>query len=336
MTLSNRQFLLAQIPQGKLGAEHFRMTQTPTPVPGDGEVLVRVRWIALDAANRSWMLGASYRAALTAGQVMAGAGLAEVVDSRAPGFEPGDWVYGDLGWQEYASLPAPSLRKVGRATPMSHLLSIYGVAGLTAYFGLLRCGQPKAGETVVVSAAAGAVGSIAGQIARIKGCRTVGIAGGPDKCALIRSEFGFDAAVDYKSYPGNIGGLYQALQVASQGGIDVYFDNVGGETLEACLFGMKLHGRVVACGAVSMYDGTVPYGVRGLAGIVSKRVTLRGFIVSDFYGEREQALYELKAWVDAGQIKVREDIIEGLENLPAALIGLLAGANIGKRIVKVA
>jgi NADPH-dependent curcumin reductase CurA len=334
MSVSNRQFLLAEIPKGKLSVEHFRLNTAAAPVPGNGEVLARVRYVALDAANRAWMLGPSYRAALTAGEVMAGAGLAEVVESRAEGFGPGDLVYGDTGWQEYAALPARNLRKVGPATPMSHLLSVYGVAGLTAYFGLLECGQPKAGETVVVSAAAGAVGSIAGQISRIKGCRVVGVTGGADKCALLTSEFGFDAAVDYKAHTGNPGGLYQALQTACQGGIDVYFDSVGGEVLEACLFGMKPHGRIAACGAVSMYDGSVPYGLRGVSTIISKRVTLRGFIVSDFYVRREQALAELKEWVESGALKVREDIIEGFENLPAALIGLLAGANIGKRMVK--
>jgi len=335
MPMSNRQFLLAEIPKGKLGLEHFRLTTIAMPVPGDGEVLARVRYIALDAANRAWMLGPSYRAALTAGQVMAGAGLAEVVESRAEGFEPGDLVYGDIGWQEYAALPVSNLRKVGPASPMSYSLSVYGVAGLTAYFGLLECGQPQAGETVVVSAAAGAVGSIAGQISRIKGCRVVGVAGGADKCALLISEFGFDAAVDYKAHIGNPGGLYRALQTACQGGIDVYFDNVGGEILETCLFAMKRHGRIAACGAVSMYDGSVPYGLRSVSTIISNRVTLRGFIVSDFYARRDLALAELKGWVESGALKVREDIIEGFENLPAALVGLLAGANIGKRMVRV-
>ena len=233
-------------------------------------------------------------------------------------------------------LSARQLMRLGSAEPLTYLLSVYGVAGLTAYFGLLECGKPAAGETVVVSAAAGAVGSIAGQIAKLKGCRTIGIAGGAEKCALLTSEFGFDAAVDYKAHAGNGLALYNALQAACGGGIDVYFDNVGGEILDTCLFMMNTHGRVACCGAVSMYDGSMPYGVRGIAGIVSKRVTMRGFIVSDFYEQRDTALADLERWVESGQLKVREDVIDGFENLPAALIGLLAGENVGKRMVKVA
>jgi NADPH-dependent curcumin reductase CurA len=337
MVRTNRQILLHQLPQGKLAREHFRLNEAPAPMPGDGEVLVRTRYVALDAANRAWMLGVTYRAALSAGQVMAGASMVEVVESRSPDFASGDLAYTDAaGWQDYAVLPAARLRKLTPIEPLTYLLNVYGVAGLTAYFGLLECGRPQPGETVVVSAAAGAVGSIVGQIAKIKGCRTVGIAGGADKCALLMSEFGFDAAVDYKAYAGNGMGLYQALQAACGGGIDVYFDNVGGEILDTCLFAMNLHGRVACCGAVSMYDGSALYGVRGMSGVISKRINIRGFIVSDFYDQREKAVAELKAWVDSGALKVREDIVDGLENLPAALIGLLAGENIGKRLVKVA
>jgi len=329
----NRQILIAELPQGKLGPEHFRLTERPTPSPAEGEVLVRTRYVALDAANRAWMLGQTYRAGLSAGEVMAGAALAEVVESRDPGFAPGDLVYADTGWQDYAAFPAGQLRPAGAAHPVTHLLSVYGVAGLTAYFGLLECAWPKPGETVVVSAAAGAVGSLVGQIAKLKGCRTVGIAGGTDKCALLTSALGFDAAVDYKAHEGMA--LYQALQSACGGGIDVYFDNVGGPILDTCLFAMKEHGRIAACGSVSMYDGGVPYGVRAMAMIVSKRVNIRGFIVSDFRDRWPAALAELRAWVEAGQLKVYEDVIDGLENLPAALIGLLAGENVGKRMVKV-
>jgi NADPH-dependent curcumin reductase CurA len=285
---------------------------------------------------RAWMMGQTYRAALSAGEVMAGSGLAEVVESRDPAFAPGDLVYAETGWQRLAVLPANRLQKVAPMAPLTHLLSVYGVAGLTAYLGLKECGRPKVGETVVVSAAAGAVGGLVGQIAKLWGCRTVGLAGGPAKCALLTSELGFDAAVDYKAYAGDMPGLYQALQEATGGGADVYFDNVGGEILDAVLFGMKPFGRVALCGAVSVYDGGVPYGVRGLGGMVSKRIAMRGFIVSDFYDQREAALAELKGWVESGQIKVREDVMEGLENLPAALIGLLAGDNVGKRLVRIA
>ena len=335
MSLANRQILLAAIPEGKLAPEHFRLTESPAPSPADGEVLVRTRYVALDAANRAWMMGATYRAGLSAGQVMDGAGLGEVVESRAPGFAPGDLVYAQTGWQDCAVFPAGHLRRAAAIEPLTHLLSVYGVAGLTAYFGLLECAWPKAGETVVVSAAAGAVGSLVGQIARLKGCRTVGIAGGAEKCALLTSALGFDAAVDYKAHADGMA-LYQALQAACGGGIDVYFDNVGGPILDTCLFAMNEHGRIAACGAVSMYDGGIPYGVRGMAGIVSKRVNIRGFIVSDFIDQWPAARSELTAWVESGELNVLEDVIDGLEALPAALIGLLAGENVGKRMVKVA
>jgi NADPH-dependent curcumin reductase CurA len=335
MSQKNRQFLIDQIPKGKLSTEHFRLAEGPIPSPGDGEVLLRVRYVSLDAANRAWMLGPTYRAALKAGEVMAGGALAEVVESRSGGLKPGDLVIGDTGWREYAAVPAAAVMKVMPREPLSHAVSVYGVAGLTAYFGLLECGRPKAGDTVVVSAAAGSVVSIVGKIARIKGCRVVGIAGGAEKCALLTSQLGFDAAVDYKRFAGNLE-FYQALQAACRGGIDVYFDNVGGETLDACLFGMKEHGRIAACGAVSRYDGAAPYGVQGTPAIISKRLTVRGFIVTDFFSQSAQALSDLEGWVRSGQLKVLEDIVIGFENLPAALVGLLAGENIGKRMVKVA
>jgi hypothetical protein len=331
--MDNRQIVLAQLPQGRLGEQHFAARTAERPSPGEGEVLVRALYISLDAANRAWMQGATYRSALQAGDVMAGGALAEVIESRADHLRPGDLVFADTGWQEWAALPARHLRALPRMEPLSHLLSVYGVAGLTAYFGLLECGRPRSGETVVVSAAAGSVGSIVGQIAAIKGCRAIGIAGGAEKCALLESELGFDAAVDYKA-----GDTRRALKAACPEGIDVYFDNVGGDILEACLFNMNLHGRIACCGAVSQYDREAPpHGPRGVPGlIVTKRLTLTGFVVMDFYDRREAALRDLHAWVDSGQLKVREDVMEGLDSLPAALVGLLAGDNIGKRMVKVA
>ena len=296
-------------------------------------MLLRVRLISLDAANRAWMQGATYREAVTAGSVMAGGAIAEVVESKAPGFAAGDLVFADTGWQDYAVLPAKRLVKVPKIEPMTHLISVYGVAGLTAYFGLLRIGEPKAGDTVVVSAAAGSVGSLVGQIAKIKGCRVVGIAGGQAKCDWLVKDLGFDAAVDYKS-----GSLAKALKEAAPKGIDVYFDNVGGDILEACLFQMNNGGRVACCGAISAYDGAAPpAGPRGVPGlIVVKRLTLKGFIVMDFFAERDKAIADLVSWVAAGKLKVEEDVIDGLENTPRALIGLLAGDNRGKRMVKVA
>jgi len=327
----NRQVLLVEKPTGKLGPEHFKLVDGAVPEPKDGEALLRVRYISLDAANRAWMHGATYRAAVEANTVMAGGGIAEVISSKAPGLAPGDIVFGDTGWQDYAAVPAKHLSKMPKLEPMTHLLSVYGIAGLTAYFGLLDVGKPKPGETVVVSAAAGSVGSLVGQIAKIKGCRVVGIAGGKDKCDWLTRELGFDAAVDYKD-----GAVFKALKAAAPNGIDVYFDNVGGDILEACLAQMNLRGRIACCGAISQYDGapsaTGPRGVPGL--IVVKRLIMQGFIVMDYMDRRDAALAELQSWVASGRLKVQEDVIEGLENTPQALIGLLAGENRGKRMVK--
>jgi len=331
---ANRQFVIDHLPTSRLTPDVFRAAESAIPSPGEGEVLVRTRYISLDAANRAWMWGATYRAAIKAGDVMAGGGMAEVVESRAPGFAAGDLVWGDTGWQDYAVLNGKHVTKLGKAPagePITYLMSVYGVAGLTAYFGLLECGQPKAGETVVVSAAAGSVGSIVGQIAKIKGCRTVGIAGGQAKCDLLTRDLGFDAAVDYKAES-----FSKAMRAAVPKGIDVYFDNVGGSVLEACLFNMNNNGRIACCGAVSQYDSPQAHGPRGVPGlIVTKRLTMRGFIVMDFEEHNAKALAELSGWVASGQLKVREDIIDGFNNLPNALIGLLAGDNVGKRMVKV-
>jgi NADPH-dependent curcumin reductase CurA len=328
----NRQILLVEKPSGKLGPEHFKLSNAAVPEPGDGEALLRVRYISLDAANRAWMHGATYRSAVEANTVMAGGGIAEVVSSKAPGLAPGDLVFADTGWQDYAALPAKHLTRMPKVEPMTHLLSVYGIAGLTAYFGLLEVGKPKAGETVVVSAAAGSVGSLVGQIAKIKGCHVIGIAGGKDKCGWLTSELGFDAAVDYKD-----GAVFKALRAAAPKGIDVYFDNVGGDILEACLPQMNNHGRIACCGAISQYDG-VPsaHGPRGVPGlIVVKRLVMQGFIVMDFMAQRDKALADLQAWTSSGRLKVQEDVINGLENTPQALIGLLAGENRGKRMIKV-
>jgi NADPH-dependent curcumin reductase CurA len=330
---TNRQILLVDTPKGKLGPEHFRLREVEMPSANDGEVLLRVRYISLDAANRAWMQGATYRDAVEAGSVMAGGAVAEVVESKAPAFSRGDLVFADTGWQDYAVQPAKRLIKLPKIEPMTHLLSVYGIAGLTAYFGLLRIASPREGETVVVSAAAGSVGSIVGQIAKIKGCRVVGIAGGKAKCDWLVANLGFDAAVDYKA-----GSLFKALKAAAPKGIDVYFDNVGGDIFETCLAQMNMGGRISCCGAISAYDGAAPAtGPRGVPGlIVVKRLTVKGFIVTDFFAEREKAIAELQAWVAAGKLKVQEDVIDGLENTPRALIGLLAGDNRGKRMVKVA
>ena len=332
MTTTNRQIHIIELPKDKLGPQHFSLAQGPMPTAKDGELLLKTRLISLDAANRAWMQGATYRAAIEAGQVMAGGAVAEVLESKSPNFAKGDLVFADTGWQEYSSLPAKVAQKLPRIEPLTHLLSVYGVAGLTAYFGLLSVGKPKAGETVVVSAAAGSVGVFVGQIAKLKGCRVVGIAGGDKKCAWLKNELGFDEVIDYKAT--SVAG---ALKQAAPKGIDVYFDNVGGDILEACLFRMNQNGRISCCGAVSQYDGAAPaHGPRGIPGlIVTKRLTMQGFIVMDYMAERDRALAELQAWVKAGQVKVPEDILDGIENTPRALIGLLAGDNFGKRMVRV-
>jgi NADPH-dependent curcumin reductase CurA len=331
--MSNRQIVLDRLPAGdKLAQGHFALNVAERPSPGEGQVLLKTRYISLDAANRAWMQGATYRSALEGGQVMAGGGLSEVIESNVGHLKPGDLVFADAGWQEYAVLPGKTLSKLPDLKPETHLLSVYGIAGLTAYFGLLECGQPKPGDTVVVSAAAGSVGSIVGQIAKIKGCRVVGIAGGEAKGRWLTDELGFDAAVDYKSPE-----FKRQLRAAVPDGIDVFFDNTGGAVFEACLFAMKNFGRIACCGALSQYDGAPPaHGPRGIPGlIVTKRLTLRGFVVMDFAAQNDSALADLQAWVASGQLKVQEDIINGLENLPSALIGLLGGENRGKRMVRV-
>ncbi len=332
---TNRLILLVETPKGKLGSEHFKMAEAAIQsLSEDGTLLLRTHYISLDAANRAWMQGATYRDAVESGQVMAGGAIAEVIESKSSDFSAGDLVFADTGWQDYAVVPAKAAQKVPSMEPKTHLLSVYGVAGLTAYFGLLNCATPKAGETILVSAAAGSVGTLVGQIAKaaVPDCTVIGIAGTDEKCQWLKDELGFDATVNYKTEP-----VFKALKAVAPQGIDVYFDNVGGDILEAALFRMNNFGRIACCGAVSQYDGAPPSaGPRGVPGlIVTKRLNLRGFIMSDFPNEREKALKDLEGWVAEGKIKVQEDIIDGLENTPAALIGLLAGENRGKRMVKV-
>lgn len=325
----NRQILLAEVPTGKLAADHFRLVERPMPEPGDGQLLLRTRLLSIDAANRAWIQGATYRTPLGSGAVMAGLAVSEVVTSRAPGFVAGDIVFADSGWQDYAVLDAAAAMRQPATPVLSHLLSVFGTSSLTAHAGLLAVGRLKPGETVVVSGAAGSVGTAVGQIAKIVGARVVGIAGGEAKCRWLIDDLGFDAAIDYR------GRLSDGLRREVPAGIDLYFDNVGGEVLERCLFAMKDHARIVCCGAVSQYDGPKPaHGPRGLPGLlVTKRLTMRGFLVTDF--PREPALADLRRWVEQGRFRAVEDIIDGLENAPHALVEQLAGANRGKRMIKV-
>ncbi len=333
MAATNKQILLAQKPTDKLSVDHFKLSEGTMPQPGDGEVLCRTLIISQDAANRAWMQGKTYRDEIGAGDVMAGGVLAEVIQSNSDKFTTGDLVEADGGWQEYFAKSAKELQKRQRHDPLTNLLSVLGVTGKTAYFGLLKIGDPQPGETVVVSAAAGAVGNVVGQIAKIKGAHVVGIAGGAEKCAWLTSDLGFDAAIDYRQE-----NLFQALKEKCPNGIDVYFDNVGGDILGAVLFRMNMHGRIACCGAVSQYDtGNPAPGPRGVPGLlVTKRLKMQGFIVSDFYSEIEKAEADLAKWVASGELKVVEDVLDGLEKAPEGLVGLLAGKNLGKRMIKVA
>ena len=328
----NRQVVVAELPRGELTLANFALETVPTPSPGEGEVLVRTILMSIDAANRAWMQGATYREAVKAGDVMHTYSIGEVVQSNDASLKPGDLVAVEAGWSEHVVVKAAKAQKMPKIEPLSHLLSVLGVAGRTAYHGMMQVGQPKAGETVVVSAAAGSVGIYVGQIAKALGCRAVGIAGGQEKCDWVVDELGFDACVDYKG-----GRLFKDLKAACPDGIDIYFDNVGGDILETVLFQMNMKGRVVCCGAVSQYDSAAPSGPRNLPGmLVVKRLRMEGFIVFDFPDHTAKATEDLNAWLAAGKLKVVEDIVDGLENAPQALIGLLAGDNRGKRMVRVA
>jgi NADPH-dependent curcumin reductase CurA len=305
------------------------------PQPRHGEVLVKVHYLSLDPYQRGRMRdAASYAAPVGLGEVMTGGIVGEVVTSEHAAFKVGDIVEDRLGWQEYAIGGGPTLRKVDPAiAPISTANGVLGMPGMTAYFGLLHVGQPKPGETVVVSAASGAVGQVVGQIARIMGCRTVGIAGGPKKCAFVKDELGFDACLDYKAEKD----LDAALRAACPNGIDVYFDNVGGEITDAVLRNINVFGRVALCGSISQYNAaSPPMGPRLLGTFVGKRVTARGFIVTDFVQQYGPAMRQMGEWVKSGRLKYREDIVQGIDKAPRAFIGMLRGENFGKTLVKVA
>lgn len=330
----SRRIVIRELPTGKLSPDNFLLEEADTPEPANGQLLVRTLILSQDAANRAWMQGATYRDAIKAGDVMSSGGIGEVVTSKDPRFQPGDLVNADIGWQDYAVLEAKQVGAVPAHRPLSQCISLLGVAGKTAYHGLINVPGIHAGETLLVSAAAGSVGSMVGQIGRIKGARVVGIAGGREKCDWVVKELGFDACLDYKDT--SIALRHQLAQ-ACPNGVDVYFDNTGGDILQVALFAMRMRGRISCCGAVSMYDGKPrpgPFGVPGL--LVTKRLRMEGFIVSDYAHFDADAEHDLSQWARSGQLKVVEDIIDGLENAPAGLIGLLAGENRGKRMVRVA
>ena len=332
----NRRFLLVRRPVGTPVAEDFKLDPQPIPTLDEGQFLIRNHYASLDPAIRGWLDDApSYMPPVRLGDPVRASTIGVVAESRNDDFPVGQWVMGLNGIEEFSVASAGGFTQPidPAAVPtVTNYLSLFGAVGQTAYFGFLEVCEPKAGDTVLVTGAAGAVGSLVGQIAKIKGCRVVGIAGGEAKGRWLTEELGFDAAVDYKSPE-----FKRQLRAAVPDGIDVYFDNTGGAVFEACLFAMKNFGRIACCGALSQYDGAPPpHGPRGIPGlIVTKRLNLRGFVVMDFADQNEKALADLQGWVADGRLKVQEDIIDGLENLPAALIGLLAGENRGKRMVRV-
>jgi NADPH-dependent curcumin reductase CurA len=329
--MENKRVLLASRPTGWVSEDNFRVETVPVPQPREGEVLVKNLWLSLDPYMRGRMNeGKSYAAKQEIGEVMIGGTVGEVIESKNPRFAAGDKVLGMLGWQQYGLSDGKGLNKIDASrVPMSAYLGVLGMPGVTAWVGLLDICQPKAGETVVVSAASGAVGSVVGQIAKIKGCRAVGIAGGKQKCDYVVKELGFDACVDYKA-----GALNDDLKAALPKGIDCYFENVGGEILDAALRRMNAFSRIAVCGLISQYNATEPYGVKNFQSILTNRIKVQGFIVSDRMELWAKALPELIGWVAAGKIKYRETVAQGLENAPKAFIGLLKGENLGKQLVK--
>jgi NADPH-dependent curcumin reductase CurA len=330
---TQRRVVLVRRPPGEPTEADFRVEEAPVPECGPKEVLVRNIYLSLDPYMRGRMRDvASYAPPVGIGEVMTGGTVGEVVASNHPGFKAGDFVEERLGWQQYGISQGVGLRKIDpKLAPISTANGVLGMPGMTAYFGLLEVGKPKPGETVVVSAASGAVGQIVGQIAKINGCRVVGIAGGAKKCAFVTDDLGFDACVDYKGAD-----FRQALQQACPDGIDVYFDNVGGAVSDAVFMNLNFFARVSLCGAISQYNADKPeMGPRLLGLFVGRRVNMRGFIVSDFIQHWPAAMKQMGAWVRAGRIKYKEDIVQGIENAPRAFIGLLRGENFGKLQVQV-
>lgn len=330
----NRQILIASLPQGALAVSDFELHAGTVPEPGPGDVLCRTLAITIGAGQRAGLQGsASYAGAPTTGVVMSGTGVARVEASNDPAFAPGDIVVATTGWQDYSVHPAASLTRVDDdGDPALHLGAL-GTNGLTAYFGLLDVGRPQAGETVVVSAATGSVGHLVGQLARIQGCRTIGVAGSDEKCAVLTERLGFDAAVNYRDQA-----FRDSFKAVAGAGIDVYFDNTGGDILGAALRRMRPHGRIVCCGVVSQYDTSDPApGPRGIPGLlINSRVRMEGFLVFDYADRYAEARRRLRAWIDAGELVALTDERAGLEAAPEAFVDLLAGGNVGTRIVRIA
>lgn len=334
MADENRQVWLRSRPQGIPQAEDFAIRRSDLPVLGDGQILVRNAFLSVDPAMRGWIADQStYWPQIEVGDTMRAFAAGEVVESRDPGFAVGETVMGVFGWQDYAAVaPSAVMRKVQDADmPLSASLGVLGLNGLTAYFGLLDVCRPREGETVVVSTAAGAVGSAVGQIARIKGCRTVGVAGGADKVAQCLGEFGYDAAIDYKAAPD----LDAALRDACPEGVDAYFDNTSGPIHDAVLRHINLHARIAICGTAS-YASWEPWheGPRPERRLLVKRATMQGFLTTDFAARYEEAVDALVGWLRDGRLRYREDVLEGIEAAPGSIQTLYSGANTGKLVIR--
>jgi len=333
MLLMNHKFLLAARPVGLPKHNDWTYVEEPIGDPKEGEFLIQLLYISLDPAMRGWINeGRSYVPPVGIGEVMRALGVGIVTASRNPRFAVGDHVSGSFGMQEYAISDGQRVMKVDpKVAPLPKYLSVLGMTGMTAYFGLLDTGKPKAGETVVVSAAAGAVGAPVGQIAKILGCRVVGIAGGPEKCRYIVQDLGFDAAIDYKSED-----VRTALQKHCPDGIQVYFDNVGGTILEAALANLARGARIVICGAISQYNNTGPMtGPRNYMSLLVNRASMKGMLVFDYADRFAQAGAQMAEWMAAGKLKSREHIVEGLATFPETLLKLFTGENEGKLMLKV-
>jgi NADPH-dependent curcumin reductase len=337
--LVNRQFRLAARPVGLPKAGDWRMVAEAVAPPAEGGVLVKVLDLSLDPAMRGWMNeGKSYIPPVGIGEVMRAGGVGRVIASRHPGFAVGDHVGGALGIQEYCALDGTALEQAGLAKidlsmgTLPQWLNALGMPGMTAYFGLLESGRPKAGETVVVSGAAGAVGQTVGQVAKIMGCRVVGIAGGAGKCAFVVEELGFDACIDYKS-----GSVRDGLKQHCPQGVDVYFDNVGGDILDTVLTRINRHARIVICGAISQYNNTTPVkGPSNYLSLLVNRARMEGIVVFDWAGRYGEAVRQISQWMREGRFKSRDDIVDGIEKFPEALNLLFSGGNFGKLVLRVA
>jgi NADPH-dependent curcumin reductase CurA len=338
MSVNNRQILLASRPHGEPTLDNFKLAETTLPSPAPGQLLLRSQYLSLDPYMRGRMSGEkSYASPVEVGGVMGGQAVAEVVESNHPDHRVGEIVLAPIGWQEYMLSDGDGIQEIDPSLgPVSYALGVLGMPGLTAYTGLMNIGQPKPGETLVVAAASGAVGSVVGQIAKLKGCRVVGIAGGAEKCRYVKEELGFDDCLDHREPD-----LADRLRTACPDGIDIYFENVGGEVFTAVFPLLNNFARIPVCGLIAHYNATeAPAGPDRLPQVMHqilvKRLTFRGYIVSDFASQYPQFLAEVGGWLRDGRIKYKEDVTEGLENAPRELIGLLRGENFGKKIIKLA